>query len=236
MAFSFNDFTKFAALMGTTAIPAAAEAQESYSVEDPAPFLMEETQEIALSRSAAPPQVSDDASVLVMEADGSYRAAVEGSNGWTCFTGRAWTGPAPFINGRRAWSPNHFADNIRAPQCFNAAAAGSHLAMHKITTRAFMNGANSDEVDLLIGHALASGHIQPPEPGAMSYMYSPQQVLRPNGSRFMPHVMLYTPYATQADYGQRDNTMRIPMVTDAGSIFATTVIVSPVWSDGTPAD
>jgi hypothetical protein len=234
MARNFTSFFGMAALLAAAALPASAAAQESFSVADTAPFLMEEDAEIALSRSAAPAHISEDASVLVMEPDGSYRTAVEGTNGWTCFTGRSWTGPAPYPNGRRAWTEAHFAGNVRAPQCFNAAATDSHLAMHRITTQAFMTGASSDEVDLLIGHALASGGIQPPEPGAMSYMYSPQQVLSPDGARFMPHVMLYTPYATQDDYGAPDGMMTVPMVTDAGSIFATTVVVSSHWSDGTP--
>ena len=98
-----------------------------------------------------------------------------------------------------------------------------------------MQGASTEEVDSEVGQALAGGKIQPPGMGAMSYMYSPRQVLTPGGGRFMPHVMLYTPYVTQDAFGPRDSSMTVPLVTEGGSVFATTVIVSSKWSDGSPA-
>ncbi|MDE1467813.1 hypothetical protein [Aurantiacibacter sp. D1-12] len=224
--------TTAAIALAAAASPAAA--QEAFSITDTSGYLMEADAEVAMARSAAPAHISDDASVLTLSADGTYQTAEEGSNGWTCFVGRSWTGPAPYVDGRRAWQAGHFHAELRAPQCFNAEATGSHLAMHRISTYGFMNGADSNQVDMMIGNALASGAIQPPEHGAMSYMYSPQQILQPGGQRFFPHLMLYMPYATQDDFGPRDANMTVPMVTDAGSIFATTVIMSPLWSDGTP--
>ncbi|MHA7819517.1 MAG: hypothetical protein ACX930_07740 [Erythrobacter sp.] len=212
----------------------AALAQE-LRVTDPAPFLMDETAEIALSKSAAPPAISDDASVLVLQRDGSYRTAVEGDNGWTCFTGRAWTGPAQFEDGKRVWREQNFDPKIRAPQCFNAAATPTMLKTHLIATWHIMQGASTDEVDLAIGNAVTTGAIQPPATGAMSYMFSPEQVLTPDGGRFHPHVMLYQPHVTQESYGQGSPMQGVPMVTEGGSIFATTVILSSHWSDGTPA-
>lgn len=204
-------------------------------VADPAVFLMEETEEVALSRSAAPPAVSDEASVLVLQRDGSYRTVAEGTNGWTCFTGRAWTGPAQFRDGQRVWRESNFDPKIRAPQCFNAAAAPAMLAVHRITTQHIMRGASTSEVDLAIGNALTTGMVKPPQVGAMSYMFSPRQVLTPEGGRFHPHVMLYQPHVTQESYGSGSPMQGVPMVTEGGSAFATTVILSPVWSDGTPA-
>ena len=225
------------ALLGAAAIAALttpALAQQ-LKVSDTSAYLMPVADEIALSRSAAPATISDAASVLVLQADGAYRKVAEGSNGWTCFTGRSWTAPARFKDGKRIWSERNFDPNIKAPQCFNAEATPAMLKVHKITTWHFMQGASTDDVDLAIGHAITSGKVQPPGNGAMSYMFSPNQVLTPDGGRFHPHVMLYMPHVTQASYGQGSPMQGVPMVTEGGSIFATTVILSSHWSDGTPA-
>ena len=45
--------------------------------------------EIALARSAAPPAISHDAKVLVLDRNG-YETAVEGKNGFVCVVERAW--------------------------------------------------------------------------------------------------------------------------------------------------
>ncbi|NVE93530.1 hypothetical protein [Altererythrobacter lutimaris] len=224
-------------VLGVLAALAAvsATAQDKLGVADPQAYLMDESEEIALSRSAAPASISAEANVLVLQADGSFRAAVQGTNGWTCFTGRSWSGPAQFEDGKRAWTANAFDTTIRAPQCFNKAATGSMLKMHRIATKHFMNGATTDEVDLAIGYALTTGEIEQPQVGAMSYMYSPDQVLTPDGGRFHPHVMIYQPHVTQEDFGRGSPMEGVPMVTEGGSVFATTVILSSHWSDGTPA-
>src|SRR6202047_2415220 len=46
--------------------------------------------EIALARSAAPPSISQDATVMVLGRHG-YETAVEGKNGFVCLVERAWT-------------------------------------------------------------------------------------------------------------------------------------------------
>lgn len=225
-----------------TALAAAAfgaatslSASESFKIENASVYLMPEADEIALSRSAGPAAISANATILVMTSDGSYRTAIEGSNGWTCLTGRSWTGPAPVAEGKRQWNANHLNPTIKAPQCFNAEAKKSLVALHKLTSKMLMSGATTKDVDLAIGQALGAGTIEIPATGAMSYMISPGQVLTPDGGRFMPHLMFYIPFATQANYGARDRSMTVPMVAEAGSAWATTVVVVPFWSDGTPA-
>jgi hypothetical protein len=47
--------------------------------------------EIALARSAAPPSISSDATVMVLGRHG-YETAVEGKNGFVCIVERAWMG------------------------------------------------------------------------------------------------------------------------------------------------
>ncbi|GAB4519789.1 MAG: hypothetical protein Tsb0010_04090 [Parvularculaceae bacterium] len=200
-------------------------------------YLMDRREEIALSRSAGPEIVSRDATILVLTASGDYETAVQGKNGWTCFTGRGWTGPAPIENGRRVWSQaDHFDPGLRAPQCFNALASESILEMHKLTTRLLMRGASPHDAETATAIALQTGELTPPRAGAMSYMLSKDQLLSRAVGAFRPHLMLYTPFADSVStYGGADARVPTPPVTDPGTAWAVTVILWPVWSDGTPA-
>src|ERR1700679_1011108 len=55
-------------------------------------FIADRDAEIALARSAAPPALSGDAEILVLNKDG-YQKAVEGKNGFTCLVERSWMSP-----------------------------------------------------------------------------------------------------------------------------------------------
>src|SRR3569623_2557967 len=74
--------------------------------------------EIAMARSAAPPAISNDATVLVLGAKG-YQTAVKGKNGFVCIVERSWTSP---FAATWFWNPT-----IRAPICYNAPAARAVL-------------------------------------------------------------------------------------------------------------
>jgi hypothetical protein len=53
--------------------------------------------EVALARTAAPPAISNDATVLVLTRQG-YQTAVEGKNGFVCFVDRSWSAPSTIPN------------------------------------------------------------------------------------------------------------------------------------------
>ena len=55
--------------------------------------------EIALARSAAPPSISHDATVMVLGRHG-YETAVEGKNGFVCVVERAWMSPSRMSNSK----------------------------------------------------------------------------------------------------------------------------------------
>src|SRR5579864_8730145 len=66
------------------------------------PYLMaDRNAEIALARSAAPPSISADATVLVLTRHG-FETAVPGKNGWVCLVDRSWTAA---FDDRRFWTP-----------------------------------------------------------------------------------------------------------------------------------
>src|ERR1700681_3188713 len=71
--------------------------------------------EIALARTAAPPSISQDATVMVLGRHG-YETAVEGKNGFVCNVERAWMGS--FENDPEFWNPKN-----RGPVCYNPPAA-----------------------------------------------------------------------------------------------------------------
>src|SRR5262247_881183 len=57
--------------------------------------------EIALARTAAPPSISGDATVLVLGRHG-YETAVKGKNEFVCFVERSWTAG---FDDRQFWNP-----------------------------------------------------------------------------------------------------------------------------------
>jgi hypothetical protein len=65
-------------------------------------YLMGRDAEIALARSAAPPSVAKDATVMVLGRDG-YETAVEGTNGFVCNVDRSWMDQ--FENSPEFWNP-----------------------------------------------------------------------------------------------------------------------------------
>src|ERR1700686_412111 len=70
----------------------AQETKEPYPSMAPLDqYLMDRNAEIALARTAAPPSISRDATVMVLGRHG-YETAVEGKNGFVCLVERAWNG------------------------------------------------------------------------------------------------------------------------------------------------
>src|ERR1700735_3491266 len=55
-------------------------------------YLMDRDAEVTMARSAAPPSIAKDATVMVLGRHG-YEMAVEGKNGFVCVVGRSWDLP-----------------------------------------------------------------------------------------------------------------------------------------------
>jgi hypothetical protein len=92
--------------------------------------------EIALARSAAPESISGKAEVMVLGRVG-YEIAVPGTNDFVCIVERSWDAA---IGDPNFWNPK-----IRGPNCFNAAAAKSSIALMK--TRLALGGKSQVEID-----------------------------------------------------------------------------------------
>ncbi len=188
-------------------------------------YLMPKDAEIALARSAAPASISDDATVMVLERQG-YTTAVQGTNGFLCYVERSW---AQDTDRPEFWNPK-----MRAPNCFNAAAASSVSPIYLMKTRLVLAGKSKAEVAQTISAALDSGELPPLVRGGMCYMMSKEQYLNDQAHAWHPHVMFYAAGDVVKSWGA--NLPGSPMigVNDPQSRLTTFMIVVHHWSDGTP--
>jgi hypothetical protein len=127
-------------VLGTAYQATAQDARAPYPKMAPLEqYLMGQTAEIALARSAAPESISRDAEVLVLGRHG-FETAIKGKNGFVCIVERSWTS-APDAD---FWNPK-----VRTPICYNAAAARSLLPRNIKRTELILAGhtKNSDGRD-----------------------------------------------------------------------------------------
>src|SRR5580698_8837535 len=124
--------------------------------------------EVALARTAAPPAISNDATVLVLTRQG-YQTAVEGKSGFVCFVDRSWSGP---FDDPEYWNPKK-----HGPTCMNAPAVRSALPVITRLTELALAGQSKGAILARMKESIAKKEFGPPEIGSMSYMMSPSQYL-----------------------------------------------------------
>jgi len=192
-------------------------------------YLTERNAEIALARSAAPPSISGDATVLVLEKSG-YKTAVEGKNGFTCLVERAWMSPFD--------SPEFWNAKMRGPICYNPAAVRTILPYTINRTKLVLAGLSKTQMHENITAAVAKNELPTPEAGAMSYMLSKGGNLGDSVGHWHPHLMFSVPKTDMASWGAdlegspvlyNDNYRDVP---EPETIF---MVAVSYWSDGTAA-
>src|SRR5579864_1696354 len=132
--------------------------------------------EIALARSAGPPSISADATVMVLGTHG-YENAVEGKNGFVCMVDRAWMDR---FDSSEFWNPKN-----RGPVCYNPPAARTVLPITLMRTKLVLAGKSKDEVKESIRAAIEKKELPELEAGAMSYMMSKDAYLTDLGNHNM---------------------------------------------------
>ncbi|MBB5339316.1 hypothetical protein [Tunturiibacter gelidoferens] len=181
-------------------------------------------EEVALARSAANAAVSGDAEVMVLGSHG-YETAAKGTNGFVCLVERSW---ATNFDDSQFWNPK-----LRAPHCFNAAAARSVMPAYLKRTELVLSGLPKEQVEARMKEAVAKKVIGAPEQGAMCYMLSKQGYLNDHDGHWRPHLMFFLPSVDAASWGAN---------LDGSQVFAAqgdpepvTIFMVPVmtWSDGT---
>jgi hypothetical protein len=184
--------------------------------------------EIAMARSAAPPAISDDATIMVL-GRGGYEIAAKGKNGFVCLVERSWMSPFDFPE---FWNPK-----MRGPVCYNPPAARSILPDTVKRTALALAGRSKPAMLAALKTAVARKELPTPETGAMSYMMSHQQYLNDGAGSWAPHLMFYTPRSDAAAWGANLALSPVMLDTDhtqvpeSESIF---MVAAGKWSDGTP--
>jgi len=138
-------------------------------------YLMSPHAEIALARSAAPAAISKGATIVILGPHG-YAVAEKGRNGFTCIVERGWMQPFS--------AQNYWSVKMRAPICYNAAAARTVLPYTYKRTEMALAGASKLQMQDRILTAIAAHALPTPEPSSMAYMMSKSQYLN-DGAKSM---------------------------------------------------
>jgi hypothetical protein len=167
----------------------AADAKTQYPSMAPLDqyLIADQNAEIALARTAAPPSISHDATVMILGRQG-YETAVEGKNGFVCIVERAWMST---FDSPEFWNPKN-----RSPICLNPPAARTVLPITLMRTKLVLAGKSKEEIKESIKAAIEKKELPELEAGAMSYMMSKAAYLTDKGSHNMAHLMFYTPLGT----------------------------------------
>jgi hypothetical protein len=220
--------SSLALIVGSVALRSTSAASQRLS--DVAPYLMaDRAAEVALARTAAPPAISDSATVLVLTRKG-YVQAVAGSNGFTCLVIRSFSAS---VNDPEFWNRR-----VRAPHCFNPPAARTLLPVMLANVEWLLSGMTPVDVEARTRESYASGRFSLPARGAMAYMLSPQQYITDRNPHWLPHLMLYFDRSLPAStWGAGDGTEPIidATTTDPTSPVLTLLVPVRRWSDGTLA-
>lgn len=214
------------ALLATACLAKAEDANTAYPNMAPLDqYLMEKEAEVTLAKSAAPSSIAQDAAVLVLGRQG-YEPAVRGRNGFVCMVQRSWaTGP----DDPEFWNPK-----LRAPICFNEAAARSYMPQIIKKTGWVLAGRSKAQIYNDMQSALSRKELPTPEIGAMCYMMSRQGYLNDHDGHWHPHLMFFMPLTAGAAWGA--DLPGSPVIAAEDKLGAVTVFLVPVrrWSDGTP--
>ena len=128
---------------------------------------------------------------------------------------------------------------LRAPDCYNAAAARSVLPVFLKRTQWALAGATRAQIRARTEAAIKAGKIRAPEQGALNYMLSKEGNLGPNANYgpWRPHIMFFMPPKPLTEWGANTNGRAPRCWSSDPGIDPYSMLYIPVaaWSDGTPA-
>lgn len=186
-------------------------------------LIADQDAEVALARSGAPPSISGEAEVMVLGRTG-FKTAVEGKNGFVCVVERGW---GAGTDASEFWNPK-----IRAPICFNAAAARSFLPIFLMKTKLAEAGKSKVEILAATNAAFDKKELPALEPGSMCYMMSKQQYLNDVGKSWHPHLMFFVSGDAAKSWGA--DAQDSPLMAGKDPEERATIMMVWVgkWSDG----
>jgi hypothetical protein len=186
-------------------------------------YLMPRDAEIALAKSAAPPGVSDRATIKIFTKSG-YEVARQGDNGTVCMVMRGFAAPT--------YTPAQFRDlvydpTVRAPICFTPPAVRTAMPYYELRTKLAMEGKGPDEIADRLQEAYVKGELPRRDSVTFGYMWSAHQHLGPGIGAWHPHMMVFAPYCDNSMVGGNEFGSALPQLSDdAGTPFS--VVLIPV--------
>jgi hypothetical protein len=216
------------ALLGATRPAQAQTEKAAYPAMAPVDeyLIADQNTEIALARSAAPASISDGAEVMVLGRRG-FTTEVKGTNGFLCLVERSW--------GASTDTPDFWNPKVRAPICFNQAAARTFAPIFLMKTKLALSGKSKTEIVAATDAVLDKKELPPLEPGAMCYMMSKQQYLNDQGLNWHPHLMFLVSGDAAKSWGAGQPGSPIIAANDPEERVTIFMVWVGNWSDGSPA-
>jgi hypothetical protein len=217
-----------AALTGAIAYAQAQSEKAPYSAMAPLSeyLIADQHSEVALARTAAPSSISGGAEVMVLGREG-YTTAVKGTNGFLCVVERSW--------GAATDDPEFWNPKVRAPICFNPAAAKTFLPIFLMKTKFVLAGKSKAEIVAGTDSAFNKKELAGLEPGAMCYMMSKQQYLNDRGKSWHPHLMFLVSGDAEKSWGANLPGSPVIAADDSQERVTIFMVWTGSWSDGTAA-
>ncbi len=175
-------------------------------------FSLSREERIKLAESAAPPEVSSQATVYLLERSG-YVKVRDGINGFSCFVDR-----------QTPWNSE--------PTCFDAEGAATTLPTRLFAEEERGKGKSEEQIKAEIDEGYKSGKFRAPGKPGIVYMLSDSVFLLIANKivHAPPHLMFYAPYATDKDIGSPPAARNMPRVLRPGQPDAY-IIVFPAPVD-----
>ena len=157
-------------------------------------YLMAAGAETALAKSAAPPNVSDSATIKLLTPSG-YKVAHQGTNGFVCIVMRGFAAPT--------YTPAQLRDLVyhsalRAPICFDPNAARTGMPFYELRHKLGMEGKSPEQIAVGIEAAYAKGELPKRIEVSYAYMWSADQNLGGGGRQVGPAPHSGSEYAPAA--------------------------------------
>ena len=187
-------------------------------------YMMPQDAEVALAKSAAPQNISDQATIRVLTTSG-YKVVHQGDNGFVCMVMRGFTGAPTFAPAQLRMFIN-YDPKTRAPICFDPNAVKTVLPYYDLRTKLGLEGKTPDQITEAVRAAYDHGKIPKRAGVSFAYMWSADQILGPSG-HWHPHMMVFAPNYENSMLGNNDPGSHLPAVgDDAGTPLA--ILVIPV--------
>jgi len=171
-------------------------------------FAASREEKIRLATSAAPPEISDNATVYILDSTG-YTKLRDGSNGFTCLVEREYL-------------------QSLEPTCYDAEGSATTLKARLYQEEQRAKGRSEDEIAAAIAKGYKSGRfVAPRKPGIVYMMSDDNHIMSQAANQVVHgprHLMFYLPYGTDKDLGS-PTTPGMPFVIHPGKPDAVIIVM-----------